>query len=833
MGNHVGVSTQPKSFSNFCDQIEAWRTCTPQEVKRQHNFQSVLALWRFKPAAKSLVEIGSAPVRLGAFESFSNSSCYIVLHLHHNTSQRSESSPELASFLHHCSQALTPRGLSSPLTLGTPPRKTHLAPNNVFPVVYIWNGIESSPLVKAITLTKGFHLLKLLQSLGQQQIKNLFHSMCDLSSYSESAIAAAAEQQSSSSSLLNAEDSSNHLAFSLSGETSSSVASGVASVVVAGGANDTHQSSSNPPPATKTTRIWQDIFALDTPRSPSPVHSPVVTKKRMKKSGGGPHMAKLSLGKLGSSNVPRATTTKTSGGVVLPTLNMNAASKPTTTSGASSSGDQTTTTTTSNDIVLNGGASMKERLAHFDKMCNQVTDQLYLGSETVAANKSLLKFHGITHILNCAGTICLEYHPNDFVYKYLSLVDGKAENINCLLYDVIDWIRDVLNAQPSNRIFIHCQQGVSRSSSMVIAYLMWKQRTPFARTHLQVKEKRGISNPNPNFTCQLGVFWKNINRSTKLDANDAPLFYWIRPHTEFSTELIVCDPINRPPVNSNRPSADISLSVKMLDPRGTFILRTVQYIFLWIGKDAVQLLIDGAKQWVDRLVRYESAPKQLLLIDCRPSSSSSSCSTSFDTFSVVDATPAQQAPFWKALCVSEPCDIETTNSNYDHHYNKVLKLSLAGVSNREKMRAEMRRKLMSSGQDPTRDEGGKPGIMSLQDVASSSSSSMSAAGAKAKVRETTNATMYSRQDDWEDMGIFDIDDLEEEDQVFVLAISNKSDAVVHTIYVWFGSDLSFSKRQGKNFAQQCIKKNALKTDDSLRIRCIQQDEEPDKFWDFF
>jgi len=33
---------------------------------------------------------------------------------------------------------------------------------------------------------------------------------------------------------------------------------------------------------------------------------------------------------------------------------------------------------------------------------------MYLGSDSVARNKTLLKETGITHILNCAGTICNE-----------------------------------------------------------------------------------------------------------------------------------------------------------------------------------------------------------------------------------------------------------------------------------------------------------------------------------------------------------------------------------------------------------------------------------------
>lgn len=42
------------------------------------------------------------------------------------------------------------------------------------------------------------------------------------------------------------------------------------------------------------------------------------------------------------------------------------------------------------------------------KISEIIVNKLYLGSDCVAKNKILLKETGITHILNCAGTICNE-----------------------------------------------------------------------------------------------------------------------------------------------------------------------------------------------------------------------------------------------------------------------------------------------------------------------------------------------------------------------------------------------------------------------------------------
>lgn len=55
----------------------------------------------------------------------------------------------------------------------------------------------------------------------------------------------------------------------------------------------------------------------------------------------------------------------------------------------------------------------------------------------------------------------------------------------------------------NGRVLLHCSQGVSRSASLAIAYLMWKQNRTFDDTLAAVKAIRGVANPNIGFTCQV------------------------------------------------------------------------------------------------------------------------------------------------------------------------------------------------------------------------------------------------------------------------------------------------------------------------------------------
>ena len=81
---------------------------------------------------------------------------------------------------------------------------------------------------------------------------------------------------------------------------------------------------------------------------------------------------------------------------------------------------------------------LRSRIKINDKICSQITDDIFLGSETVSANYELLTSKGITHILNCASTICKTYFPGKFEYRCLYLLDSREEDITCLLYNVID-----------------------------------------------------------------------------------------------------------------------------------------------------------------------------------------------------------------------------------------------------------------------------------------------------------------------------------------------------------------------------------------------------------
>mmetsp|Transcript_27966 Transcript_27966/g.71466 ORF Transcript_27966/g.71466 Transcript_27966/m.71466 type:complete len:259 (+) Transcript_27966:2-778(+) len=73
--------------------------------------------------------------------------------------------------------------------------------------------------------------------------------------------------------------------------------------------------------------------------------------------------------------------------------------------------------------------SKAEKLRRFSGVCSKIEDRVFLGSDVVARSLSILKAHGVTHVLNCAGVACPEYHPRVLKYMTLFLMDDPRQDI--------------------------------------------------------------------------------------------------------------------------------------------------------------------------------------------------------------------------------------------------------------------------------------------------------------------------------------------------------------------------------------------------------------------
>ena len=137
--------------------------------------------------------------------------------------------------------------------------------------------------------------------------------------------------------------------------------------------------------------------------------------------------------------------------------------------------------------------------------CSEIIkDFLYMGSDAVAQDKALLQSHGITHIVNCAADYSDCYFPSDFHYKKYYLKDNVQEDIECCFYDTMEFIQSAKSS--SGRVFVHCVQGISRSATLCLAYLIFKKKLTHQAAFALLQKERPIANPNMIFNVQL-IWW--------------------------------------------------------------------------------------------------------------------------------------------------------------------------------------------------------------------------------------------------------------------------------------------------------------------------------------
>ncbi len=99
-----------------------------------------------------------------------------------------------------------------------------------------------------------------------------------------------------------------------------------------------------------------------------------------------------------------------------------------------------------------------------------IDDFLYHGDMGHASNMNLLMNLGIRHIVNmCDSPLETEITKN-FNVLWINIVDDFRTNINQYFQQTNDFLLSC--KQKNEKVLVNCQMGISRSSSVALAYLM-------------------------------------------------------------------------------------------------------------------------------------------------------------------------------------------------------------------------------------------------------------------------------------------------------------------------------------------------------------------------
>lgn len=156
-----------------------------------------------------------------------------------------------------------------------------------------------------------------------------------------------------------------------------------------------------------------------------------------------------------------------------------------------------------------------EKISTFDHIINN----LYLG-DVESATSHNIKDNNIEIIVNVSN---IKYKYFDKVeYYHYNINDESSENI----YEYFDKFINLIKNNPTKNILVHCENSVSRSVTLVLAYLIdSKLRLVDAYEYLKTKRTQ-YTCPNKGFLKQLSIY--ELEKYSKISIDPIVMFKQIK-----------------------------------------------------------------------------------------------------------------------------------------------------------------------------------------------------------------------------------------------------------------------------------------------------------------
>ena len=260
------------------------------------------------------------------------------------------------------------------------------------------------------------------------------------------------------------------------------------------------------------------------------------------------------------------------------------------------------------DFSLKDSERKKIISEYYSKHLSEIIPNfLYISSYNATKNLELLEKNKITHIINCAADFCENVFEQENKFTYLSfyLKDHVLENIECIFYECIKFIESV--KEKGGRVLVHCIQGISRSVSIVMAYIIFTKKVSYDKAFNLVQSKREISSPNFGFSIQLQNFYTRLYEDPA-KYRYIPKIFAVGSFQNEQAGKIVCRLMNEPFYEHKENGLP-----RMLDKRGIFIIVSLTNVYLWLGSKISSTVKDiylkTALEYVKILRQFEKAPQ--------------------------------------------------------------------------------------------------------------------------------------------------------------------------------------------------------------------------------
>ena len=150
-------------------------------------------------------------------------------------------------------------------------------------------------------------------------------------------------------------------------------------------------------------------------------------------------------------------------------------------------------------------------------------ENIWLGNLESACDRKAMETYDIGRVVTAVYDINPIF-PDDpgLMYLKVPVIDKPDADIAKHFNRAIEFMEDAV--KNGKGVLVHCVYGVSRSSTLICAYLIAKKRLTVQQAIALVKEKRPQAEPNKGFLIQLQVLWEQLRKK------EEEKYVWLNGH---------------------------------------------------------------------------------------------------------------------------------------------------------------------------------------------------------------------------------------------------------------------------------------------------------------
>mmetsp|Transcript_74312 Transcript_74312/g.198244 ORF Transcript_74312/g.198244 Transcript_74312/m.198244 type:complete len:294 (+) Transcript_74312:45-926(+) len=142
---------------------------------------------------------------------------------------------------------------------------------------------------------------------------------------------------------------------------------------------------------------------------------------------------------------------------------------------------------------------------------DEIIPGLFLSGLDVASSSAALRELGVTAVVCCVTH--REFPPvsehSGVEYYRVDVEDQSREPIDLYFEEICEFVTPRLEA--GQKVLVHCRSGVSRSATVVLAFLMQYKKFSLQRAFFHTRARRIIISPNLGFMEQLQRYEKEYH----------------------------------------------------------------------------------------------------------------------------------------------------------------------------------------------------------------------------------------------------------------------------------------------------------------------------------